>query len=129
MFPCDRGRILPAKLAGARGSPVMWVGLVLLLHATPASASREGEALVTPVLWIVGFTVVTFAALVLGGALLGVLKASRSGESILKGGGRGLLRGLLAFVVVMAVLFAVGTVAGLFWIAFSFLYVYVLNPS
>lgn len=60
---------------------IAFSGLVLL-HATCAFASREGEALVAPVLWILAFVAVTFATLLFGGGLLGAFRAGRSGESI-----------------------------------------------
>lgn len=109
---------------------ITFPGLVLVLQAMFAFASgREGEALVQPVLWIVAFVLVTFATLVLGGGLLGAFRASQSGESILKGSGRGLLKGMLAFLLVVAVSLALVTFLGFLWIAYSFLNVYVLNPS
>ena len=105
-------------------------GFVLVLQATCAFASgREGEALVAPVLWIVAIVLVAFATLVFGGGVLGAFRAGRSGESIRKGGARGLLRGMVAFLVVGAVSVAGLTFLGILWVAYSFLYVYVLNPS
>ena len=106
-----------------------FAGTVLVLQTMSALASREGEALVAPVLWIIWTVLVTFAALVLGGGFLGAFRASRSGESILKGGARGLLKGFVAFVVVSAVSVGALTVLGTLWVAYSFLSVYVLNPS
>ena len=104
-------------------------GIVLVLQAMCAYASREGEALVKPVLWIIAIVLVTFATLVIGGGCLGAFRASRSGESILKGGARGLLKGIVTFVVVGAVSVGALTVVGILWVAYSFLYVYVLSPS
>ena len=105
-------------------------GFVLVLQSMCAFASgREGEALVQPVLWIVATVLVTFATLVIGGGFLGAFRASQSGESILKGGARGLLKGFVAFLVVGAASMTVLTILGILWVAFSFLYVYVLNPS
>lgn len=105
-------------------------GFVPGLQAACAFASgREGEALVEPVRWIVAIVLVTFAMLVFGGGFLGAFKASQSGESILKGCARGLLRGMVAFLVVGAVSMAGLTILGAFWIAYSLLYVYVLSPS
>jgi len=105
-------------------------GFVLVLQAMCAFASgREGEALVEPILWIVAIVLVTFVTLVFGGGLLGAFRAGQSGESILKGGARGLLRGMVAFLVVGAVSVAGVTILGSLWIAYSFLYVYVLSPS
>lgn len=107
-----------------------FLGFVLVLQAMCAFASgREGEALVKPVLWIVAIVLFMFATLVIGGSVLGAFRASRSGESILKGSARGLVKGAVAFLVVGAVSVAVSTILGILWIAYSFLYVYVLNPS
>ena len=106
--------------------------VLLVLQAACAFASgREGEAFVQPVLWTVAIVLVTFVTLSIGGAFLGALKASRSGESILKGGGRGLLKGMVAFLLVAAVSVAALTILGGLWIAFSFVYVYLfpLTPS
>lgn len=105
-------------------------GFVLALQSMSAFASgREGEALVQPVLWIVAIVLVTFATLVIGGGFLGAFRASRSGESILKGSARGLRKGLVAFLVVGAASVAVLTILGILWVAFSFVYVYVVSPS
>jgi hypothetical protein len=105
-------------------------GIVLVLPAMSAFASgREGEALVEPVRWIVAIVLATFAALVIGGGFLGAFRASQSGESILKGSTRGLLKGMIAFLVVGAVSVAVLTIAGAFWVAYSFLTVDLVKPS
>ena len=104
-------------------------GIAPGLQATCAFASREGAALVEPVLWIITIVLVAFAALVIGGGFLGAFRASQSGGSTLKGGARGLLKGIVTFVVVGAVSVGALTVAGILWVAYSFLYVYVLNPS
>ena len=103
--------------------------IVLALQATCAFASREGEALVQPVLWIIWTVLVTFVTLVIGGGFLGAFRASRSGESTLIGGARGLLKGLVTFVIVGAVSVGLLTVLGFLWVAYSFLYVHVLHPS
>ncbi|MGQ0587804.1 MAG: hypothetical protein ACT4PK_11495 [Gammaproteobacteria bacterium] len=106
------------------------LAVLLWLQVSSAFASgREGEALVTPILWIVAFVVLTFVTLVLGGGLLGAFRASRSGESMLKGGGRGLLQGAVRFLVVMAVSFALVTFLGLLWIAYAFLFGGTIKPS
>ena len=104
-------------------------GIVLVLQAMCAFASREGEALVQPVLWISWTVLVTFVTLVIGGGFLGAFRARQNGESILKGGARGLLKGLVTFVVAAAVSVGTLTVLGVLWVAYSFLYVHVLNPS
>jgi len=106
-----------------------FAGVVLALQAACAFASREGEALVQPVLWIIWIVLVTFVALVLGGGFLGAFRAGKSGESILMGGARGLLKGLVTFVVVVAVSVGALTVVGMLWVGYSLLYVHVLHPS
>ena len=108
---------------------IAFPGIVLALQTMCALASgREGEAFVEPVGWIVAIVLVTFATLVFGGGLRGAFKAKQSGESILKGSARGLLRGIIAFLVVGAVSVAGLTILGILWIAYSFLDVYVLSP-
>ena len=105
-------------------------GFILALQAMRAFASREGEAFVQPVLWIVGIVLVTFTVLVIGGGLRAAFRASQSGESIFKAGARGLLKGLLFFVLVGFAAMAVLTILGMLWVAFSFLMVYVfIRPS
>jgi len=105
-------------------------GLALSLRAMSAFASgREGEAYVGAVSWIVAIVLVAFAALVLGNGLLGAYRARQSGESVLKGSARGLLTGVVAFLVVGALTLVGLTVLSILWIAYSFLDVYVLHPS
>ena len=107
-----------------------FAGFVLVLQPMCAFASgREGEAFVEPVRWIVSIVLVTFATLVVGGVVLGAYRASQSGESILKGCARGLLKGMVAFLVVGAVSMAVLTILGGLWLAFSYVYVYVFPPT
>jgi hypothetical protein len=107
-----------------------FLSLVVALQVMYAFASgREGEALVEPVRWIVTIVLVIFATLVFGGGFLGAFKASQSGESILKGGARGLLKGMVVFLVVGAASVAGLAILGILWIAFSFLDVYVLSPA
>jgi len=117
-----------AQGAGSRLGAL--AAFVLALQASSAFASgREGEALVTPIRWIVGIVVVTFAALVVGGGFLGAFKASQIGDSILQGCTRGLLKGLVAFLVVGAVAFALLTIVGALWVAYSWLAVDSIRPS
>jgi hypothetical protein len=109
--------------------PTVFPGFVMVLQASCAFASgREGEALVEPVRWIVAIVLVSFATLVFGGGFLGAFRASQSGESLLTGSARGLLRGMVAFLVVGAVSVAGLTILGILWVAYSFLDVYVLSP-
>jgi hypothetical protein len=113
-----------------RGFLTALPGFVLVQQAMCAFASgREGAALVEPVRWILAIVLVAFATLVIGGGLLGAFRASQSSESILKGSARGLLKGMVAFLVVSAVSVAGLTILGILWIAYSFLSVYVLSPS
>jgi len=93
-----------------------------------SASGREGEAYVDAVGWIVAIVLVAFSTLVFGGSLLGGVRARRSGDSILKGSARGLLRGLLAFLVLGVVTMAGLTFWSILWVAYSFLDVYVLNP-
>lgn len=109
---------------------VALAGLALALESVSACASgREGEALVTPILWIVGFVVLSFAALVLGGGALGAFRASRRGESIPKGAAHGLRTGVVRFLVVQGVALALVTLLGVLWIAFALLYAGAIKPS
>ena len=102
---------------------------VIWLHMVPAFASgREGEAYVEPILWIVAITLVAFFALVVGGSVRGASHAKQNGESVLKGSARGLLRGVIAFLILGAASVVGLTVLGILWVAYSFLDVYVLNP-
>ena len=118
----------------ATGSPTLssadLARLVLVLPTMSAFASgREGEALVEPIRWIVAIVLATFAALVIGGGFLGAFRASKGGESILMGSARGLLKGVMAFLVVGAVSVAVLTIAGAFWVAYAHLAVHLVKPS
>jgi hypothetical protein len=119
--------------AGGSGAEVLLTalpGLALLLPSTSALASgKEGAALVEPVFWMAVIVLVTFVTLVLGGGVLGALRASRGGESILRGSARGLLKGVVAFVVVGAVSLTLLTFLGILWVAYSFLQAYTLSPS
>lgn len=99
------------------------------LQSGPAFASKEGAGLVDAVRVIVAIALVAFTACVAGGALHGAIKASRNGESIPAAIPRGLLKGLIAFAIVGAASVGVLTVLGMLWVAYSFLYVYVLNPD
>ena len=109
---------------------IAFPGIVLVLQAMCAFASgREGEAYVAAVYLIVAIVLIVFVTLVFGGGLLGASRARKSGESILKGSALGLLKGLVAFLIVGAVSLAGLTFLGILWIAYSFLDVYVLNPS
>ena len=100
-----------------------------MLQSLPAFASKEGAGVAEAVQMIVLIVLATFTACVAGGVLYGAFKASQGGESVLRGSARGLLKGLIAFLVVAFASMIVLTAASALWVAFSFLYVYVLNPA
>jgi hypothetical protein len=103
--------------------------IFLMLHATPAFASgREGAAFVEPVFWIVVSILGTFLVSLVGGLAYGVIKAVRSGESVLKGCWQGLLRGFLAFVVLCVAASVLLAIAGLLWGGWSLLDTFLLHP-
>ena len=93
------------------------------------ASGREGEQYVAVVLAIVAFVVIAFAASMTAGVVAGVAKARRSGESALKGGASGVLKGLGYFLIVGAVAMAVVTLLGFLWIVFAFVYTWLMeNP-
>lgn len=98
--------------------------------ATSALASgREGEQYVPVVLAIVVVTLVAFVASMTAGVVGGVVRARRSGESALRGGASGVLKGLGYFVIVGAVALAVVSVLGFLWIAYAVVYTWWMdNP-
>ena len=114
------------RLPSARYAPLVCIGT---LQSLPAFASKEGVGVAEAVQVIVSIVLVTFIACVAGGVLYGAFKASQGGESVLKGSGRGLVRGLIVFMVVAAASTIVLTAISVLWVAFSFLYIYVLNPA
>ena len=103
------------------------LGLALLLQAGTVWASREGEGLVDAVRLIVFALLAVLFVTVGGGIFLGVRKATQAGESQVKGFVIGLGKGLLAFVVTVAVVTAALTVLGGLWIGWSFFSVHVLG--
>jgi len=108
----------------------IFAALFVGLQATCAFASgNEGAAMVEPARWIVLITLGAFAILVLGGGILGVFRASQGGESILKGGARGVVKGLVAFVIFVGVSIAIVTLLGFLWIVYAFLNVGSITPS
>lgn len=100
---------------------ITFTGFVLALQAMCVFASgREGEAYVGAVLVIVAVVLIAFAASMIAGVVSGVAKARRSGESALKGGAFGVLKGLLYFLIVSAVTTVVVTFLGFLWIVYAF---------
>jgi len=88
---------------------------------SPAFASgREGEQYVPVVLVIVAFVVIAFAASMIAGVVIGVVRARRSGDSVLKGSSSGVLKGLWYFVIVSAVTTAAVSLLAFLWIAYAF---------
>jgi len=104
------------------------VGLIAALaYAARAGASQEGAGVAEAVLWIVGIAVTGFAAFVLGSAGYGGYKAIQAGESIARGIGRGILKGIGAFIIATAVVLTGLTVLGALYVAFALVYTW-LNP-
>jgi hypothetical protein len=94
--------------------------LIVTLAAGSALASgNEGAALVDVVRLIVAIVLGTFAASIAGGVGVGIWKARRSGESILPGTVRGLGKGLVAFLVISAVLVVLATVGSGVFIVYA----------
>ena len=105
-----------------------WACLAML-HSAPAFASKEGAAVVEVFRIVIPAVLLTFAACLVGGLVHGAVKARRVGESMPSGIARGLLRGLIAFVIVIAAALVLLSIVGAIWIAYSFVYVYVINPD
>ena len=91
------------------------------------ASGREGEQYVEVVSIIVAVVLIAFAASMSAGVVVGAVKAKRSGESALKGGARGVLKGLLYFVVVGAVTTGVVGFLGLLWIAYALVSTFLLD--
>jgi len=83
------------------------------------AGGREGEQYVGAVLVIVAVVLIAFAASMTAGVVAGVAKARRSGESALKGGAFGVLKGLMYFLIVGAVTTGVVTFLGFLWIVYA----------
>ena len=110
----SRRRACEARAAAAAAA------LFVTLAAGSARASgNEGAGLVDAVRLIVAIVLGTFAASFTGGVGVGIWKARRSGESILRGMLRGLGKGFLAFLVIGAVLMTLVTVGGGVYIAYA----------
>ncbi|MEO7743385.1 MAG: hypothetical protein ABIR98_10640 [Usitatibacter sp.] len=90
------------------------------LQAMPVIASgNEGAAMVGAVQLIVGVAFLILVASLVGGVLVGARRAHREGESILKGTAYGVLKGILAFLVVCTIVTIAAAFAGFVWIVFS----------
>lgn len=69
------------------------------------------------IVWTILVGLTLFASLALAGTVIGVVTARRNGDSVMKGGAKGLLKGVLAFMALCGLLW----VLGMTYIAFSFL--------
>lgn len=105
------GRFLPTL-------PVIFA-LWLLATASASASGREGEGLADAVRLIVLIVLAAFIASTGAGAVHGAFRSRQKGESILKGSGRGVLRGLAAFLVLAFVSIGGLTVLGIIWVAYS----------
>jgi hypothetical protein len=83
------------------------------------AGGREGEQYVGAVLVIVAVVLIAFAASMTAGVVGGAAKAGRSGESALKGGAFGALKGLCYFLIVSAVTTVAVTFLGVLWIVYA----------
>ena len=90
-------------------------------YAARALASQEGAGVAEAVMWIITVTLVALAACLLGGGYYWAFKAVRAGEPALRGFGRGLVKGGIAFVVMVAVVMSVLTVLGMLFTAYALL--------
>jgi hypothetical protein len=104
------------------------IGLLAVVQALPAFASgREGEGLVDAVKLIVYAVLIALIVTTSGGVLYGGYKAQQAGNPLLKGLAIGLWKGILAFLITVAVAMVALTVLGGLWIGWSFFAVYVLG--
>lgn len=104
------------------------LALTLGLCAAPALAGgQEGAAYVIVIVWMVGITLATFVASMIGGAIHGARKAARGGEPVLGGIGLGLLRGLGVFAAICIAAAVLLTILGFVWVAYSLFVVHVLG--
>lgn len=96
------------------------LGLDLALHAPHAFASgREGEQYVPVVQFIVSAIMIALVVTIGGGVVVGAMRAKRNEGSILKGGARGVLDGIGAFVVLAVVTTSVLTVLGGLYVVYA----------
>jgi hypothetical protein len=92
---------------------------VTLAAGSALASGNEGAGLVDAVRLIVAIALGTLTASMAGGVGVGIWKARRRGESILRGTVRGLGKGLAAFLVICAVLLGLVTVGGGVFIAYA----------
>jgi len=114
-----------ALLRGSRKALIAGYGAVAVIagmgYAARALASKGAPGVAEAVMLIIAVTLAAFVACLLGGAVYYAFKASQAGESLLEGAGRGLVKGGIAFVVLVAVVMSVLTVLGVLFIAYGLL--------
>jgi hypothetical protein len=91
-----------------------------LFWPTYAMASgREGAAVAEAVVVLIFVALAAFAVAIVAGICWGGYKAAQSGESVLRGGVAGIWKGVVGFLVVGAVLWAVLTILGILFAAYA----------
>ena len=83
------------------------------------ASGREGAAVAEAVVIIILVVLGAFAASIVAGICWGGYKAAKNGESMLRGGVTGIWRGVLGFLVVGAVLWAVLTILGILFAGYA----------
>ena len=83
------------------------------------ASGREGEAVAEAVVIIILAVLAAFAASIVAGICWGGYKAGQRGESVLRGGAVGIWKGVLGFLVVAAVSWAVLTILGILFGAYA----------
>jgi hypothetical protein len=95
------------------------VALAVAAAPSALASGREGEQYAVVVLVIIVATLVTFAACMVAGLVVGVTRARRAGEPALKGVASGGLKGLVYFVVVGSAATVGASVLSALWIGFA----------
>ena len=112
-----------AALRGSRKALIAGyaaVGLIAgLAYAARAIASPEGAAVAEAVAWIVYVAVIALVVCMIWGAVSGGRKAAQAGESLPRGIGRGILKGIGNFMILSAITLVAVTVLGGLYIAFA----------
>jgi len=83
------------------------------------ASGREGAGVAEAVAILIVVALAAFAAAIVAGICWGGYKAVQNGESVLRGGAIGIWKGVLGFLVVGAVLWAVLTILGILFAAYS----------
>jgi len=117
------------KLTRARYARALPAAVALQAALPVLASGMEGAAMVGPVRLIVFGAILILAVSLVGGVIFGVRRAHRDGESMSHGVGRGALKGILAFVVVVGIVAIVATFAGLAFIVFALFTAPLATPS